>query len=312
VESPPRISITTVLFNSSATIERFADSLRETVASGVAEVIAVDNASPDDSAARLKQALPDATVLRAPRNLGFARGCNLAWPSVRGRYWLLLNPDVETTPEGIGEMVEWMEARPEVAVTSPMLCDAQRTPIFVARAFPSVAWGLGEMFRLHKFMSPRMRSRRLLGTYWDGGPTEVDWIPFAAALIRREAIEDVGLLSEEIFMYGEDIEWCWRVRQAGWQVTLCSDVTFVHIGGTSAGATWGDAEIDERIVAGTATALRLMHGPAWTRLFAAVAALHLYEDSVDPRRDPARRSANRAGAKTWLREALGRGREQRA
>jgi N-acetylglucosaminyl-diphospho-decaprenol L-rhamnosyltransferase len=307
--SAPVVSVTTVLFNSSATVESFAEPLREPVANGFAEVIAIDNASPDDSSARLRKALPGVQIVTAPRNLGFAGGCNLAWPRVRGRYWLLLNPDVKASAGGIRALADWMDAKPGVAIGSPMLESEDGKPVIVARAFPKIRWRIGEMFRLHKLMSAQRRSERLMGPYWNGQPNEIDWVPFAAAMIRRDAVEKLGPLSEEPFMYGEDMEWCWRAARAGWLVAICMSVRFVHTGGASAAASWTDAEIDDRLVSGTATALRIMHGRAWTRLFAAVMALHLYLESVDPRRDSARRSVNRAGARVWFRQAAGKASE---
>ena len=180
----------------------------------------------------------------------------------------------------------------------------------VALAFPSLRWTLGEMLRVHKLMSARMRSERLMGAYWNGEPGEVDWVPFAAAMVRREAVDSVGKLSEELFMYGEDLEWCWRLRQAGWLVAVTGEVTFVHTGGTSAVATWGEVGRFERIVAGFAAALRLMHGPLWTRLYAGARALALFLEGVDPRRDASQRAMNRFHARRWLRQAVLRHREQ--
>src|SRR4029453_3648051 len=104
------ISITSVLFNSASTVERYAEPLQDHVGSGFAGPIAVDNASPDGGAARLESRLPGAQIITAPRNLGFAAGCNLAWPHARGRYWLLLNPDVEARAEGGGGLIWGREA----------------------------------------------------------------------------------------------------------------------------------------------------------------------------------------------------------
>jgi N-acetylglucosaminyl-diphospho-decaprenol L-rhamnosyltransferase len=299
----PVVSITTVLFNSASTVEPYARPLEPLLASGFAELIAVDNASPDDSASRLHQVLPDAQIETAARNLGFAAGCNVAWPHVKGRYWLLLNPDVQASTEGIRALAHWLDRHSDVAIGTPLLRDENGAPASVARSFPTLRWTFAEMLRMHKLMSATARSERMLGPYWDGGPRDVDWVPFAAAMIRRSAIERVGPLSDGLFMYGEDIELCWRMRRAGWRVTICDEVTFVHAGGLSARATWHQEERSARLAEGIAAALRLMHGRAWTRTFAAMTALHLYLESVNPRREPERRRANRLSSRAWFREA---------
>jgi GT2 family glycosyltransferase len=305
-QARPAVSITTVLFNSTETLDRFADPLDELLRSGFAELIAVDNASPDDSAERLKERLPSVRILSAPRNLGFAAGCNLAWPQVKGRYWMLLNPDVQSDPQGIRDLVRWMDMHPEVAVVSPMLNDEGGGRASVARAFPTIRWTLAEMLRLHKLASPRTRSQRLAGHYWNGEPGEVDWLPFAAATIRREAIEDQGLLSGRLFMYGEDLELCWRLRRAGWQVAVSEDATFVHTEGVSAAATWNEHQRSRPLVAGIAGALRLIHGSAWTRIYAASTALALYVENIGRGRESAQRRARRLIAREWLRQAVAR------
>jgi GT2 family glycosyltransferase len=301
----PELSITTVLFNSAATVDRYAEPLEQLARSGFAELIAIDNASPDDSAERLKARLPDAEVVTAPRNLGFAGGCNLACPHVRGRYWMLLNPDVEANAQGIRDLVRWMDVHPEVAIASPMLTDESGAPASVGRAFPTIRWTLAEMLRLHKLANPSIRSRRLGGSYWDGRPGPVDWVPFTAVLIRRQALEgQPGPLSDELFMYGEDVELCWRLRHAGWQVAISGDATFEHAEGVSAAATWDEPERARHLVTGIAGALRLIRGRTWTRLYAAVAALTQYVANIGPRRESARR-ANSLIAREWLRQAVG-------
>jgi GT2 family glycosyltransferase len=303
----PELSITSVLFNSAATLERYAEPLRELLASGFAELIAVDNASPDGSAARLEALLPGIKLITAPRNLGFAGGCNLAWPHTRGRYWLLLNPDVEASAEGIKDLVRWMDAHPGVAIGTPMLNDEGGSPTSVARTFPTLRWTVGEMLRIHRLINARTRSERLLGPYWDGEPRDVGWVPFASAIIRREAVEQVGPLSDELFMYGEDLELCWRVRRAGWKVAICGDATFTHTGGSSAAATWGEEERSERLAAGIASALRLIRGRIWTRVYAGILALSHFLDSISPRREAGQRRSNRLAAHAWLRQVLAGG-----
>src|SRR5262245_55852181 len=132
----PTISITVVAFNSDGGLRRCLSSIRDVVLDGFAELIVVDNASPDQSACIVANEFPEATLVRSEWNRGFAGGCNLAWPIVQGRYWLLLNPDVVPPPGGLEHLVEWMDAHPELGVGSPWLTTRGGMASFVGRRAP--------------------------------------------------------------------------------------------------------------------------------------------------------------------------------
>src|SRR5438034_1923912 len=105
----PTVTLTVVAYNSESCIAGALASVCDDVRTGYAEAIVVDNASPDKSIDVAVGACPEASVLRSSENRLYAGGCNLAWPHVRGRYWLLLNPDVTVPPGGLRELVEWMD-----------------------------------------------------------------------------------------------------------------------------------------------------------------------------------------------------------
>src|SRR4051794_39937016 len=97
----PAVTVATVLYNSADSLGRYAEGLAPGLSDGSLRVVAVDNASPDDSAALLHELLPGVELIASPANLGFAAGCNRTWPLVATRYWLLLNPDVQADADGI-------------------------------------------------------------------------------------------------------------------------------------------------------------------------------------------------------------------
>mgnify|MGYP003512928304 CR=1 FL=1 len=135
----PTVSITVVAYNSDHCLRECLSSIRGAVLEGYSELVVVDNASPDRSARIVAEDFPEATLLRSEMNRGFAGGCNLAWPFVRGRYWLLLNPDVVVPASGLARLADWMDRHPELGVGSPELMDSTGRVISVARRFPSLS-----------------------------------------------------------------------------------------------------------------------------------------------------------------------------
>lgn len=297
----PTLSVIVVLHNSAAELVDCLASIADEVESGWAELILVDNASPDDGVAVARETLPDALVLSLPANRGFAGGVNAALPEARGRYVLLLNPDVSVPPNGLRELAAWLDAHPAVGVASPDLGDTDGGTAAAARAVPSIWRTVLEASRAHRLMPAELRSRALLGPYWSGhDETDVGWVPGTAMLIRREAIDQVGGLSEHMFMYGEDIEWCWRLRRAGWRVGVCAGTRFVHRASASARRSWGDAEREWRIASGVHAACVVMYGRWHARTLAAVVALAMMLEARTPGGSTGQRAATAAGARRWL------------
>lgn len=299
----PAVTVTTVLYNSEASLPRYAEALAPSVGHGSVRVVAVDNASPDRSAAALRRLLPEAELIVNSANLGFAAGCNRAWPSVRSRYWLLLNPDVEAAAEELERLVEWMDRHPRVGLASPRLRGGDGNEEPVARPHDGLWRPPFEVLRLHKLLPERLRRHWLLPGRRTTPEIVDGWVPGAALIARSEAVAEVGPLDERLFIYGEDREWCWRMSRAGWQVGACGEAEFTHGHGGSARATWEEPERVRREVVGHLRATRLMRGGAWARAFALIAGLSLLAGSLDPRprRGPATR---RARARHYLRWGL--------
>ncbi len=296
----PELSIAIVLHNSATTLVGCLDSVRAAVEQGWAEIIAVDNASPDDSGAILRRELPGAELVRFDHNRGFAAGANGALARAHGRYWLLLNPDVRVPPEGLQTLIAWMDRHPGHGVASPELVGASGDPECPGRAPPSIARTLLELTRLHRALPPRARGRLLRGSYWTGGDQlDAGWVPGTAMIVRPSAVRDAGELREDLFIYGEDVEWCWRMRQAGWRIGVCSTTTFVHDASSSTRATFGERETERRVAAGLDAAHRLMYGRRRARVLAAATALALVLESRSPGRQPAQRLWARRAARIW-------------
>ena len=272
------------------------------LASGAADLIAVDNSSPDESASLVSRVFPGAEILRLDENRGFAAGANAGIARACTRYVLLLNPDVVIPEAGLPTLVDWMDEHPEVGVASPELISVNGSRGSPGFAYPSAATALLELTRLHRLLPTRTRGRILRGTYWGGGDQlDAGWVPGAAMIVRTAALADVGPLDEDFFMYGEDIEWCWRFRQHGWSVGVCSSVAFEHREGVSAHVRWGEAERAERVARGIIEACARGRGKASASAFALLTAVNLAIESIHPRRSGADRASTRAWLHAWWR-----------
>jgi GT2 family glycosyltransferase len=302
----PAVTVTIVLHNSEALLARCLKAIRPELESGFAELVAVDNASPDESAAVLTSETPEATLIRSERNLGFAGGANLAWPTARGCYWVLLNPDVELQAGGLRALADWMGRHPAVGIASAELDNGPHQGRSAGRALPAAWRALFEASRLHLLLRPAVRGRILRGAYWRGeDQLDAGWVPGTAMIVRREAIGQVGVFDERFFMYGEDIEWCWRMRQAGWQVGVSSAVVAHHSEGSSATRTFEPADVSRRMIEGEVEAVRIRRSDRAARRYARATALALSIEAHHPRRPPQRRLSARRAAGMWRAAARG-------
>jgi N-acetylglucosaminyl-diphospho-decaprenol L-rhamnosyltransferase len=296
----PELSIAIVLYNSGGPLGECLRSIRPELETGFAELIAVDNASPDESVPILRAELPGAQVVEMDGNRGFAAGVNAAAARARGRYWLLLNPDVRAPAGGLRRLVSWMDAHPALAVASPDLVDVDGRWEEPGRMLPSVGRTLLRLTRLHRVLPVGVR-RRVFGAGYltRDDQLNVGWVPGTAMIVRPAAASEVGPLREELFMYGEDLEWCWRMRRAGWRIGVCSGATFVHDTSSSVRMSFGSAEVPDRIAEGTDAACRLMYGARRAHVLAALTAVSFAVDARAPGKSPAQRDQARRSAFVW-------------
>ncbi len=195
-----------------------------------AEVLVVDNASRDGSAAMVEAEFPWVTLVRSPKNGGFAYGNNLAITRSRGRALLLLNPDTWVPVGAIGALLAELHAHPEAGIVGPKLArDDGSMHLACRRSFPSPSVAFYRLSGLSARFPNSPRFGRYNLTYLDPDlETEVDAVCGACMLVRRSAVERAGLLDDRFFMYGEDLDWCWRFKEAGWTVRYVPSVTVRH------------------------------------------------------------------------------------
>ncbi|MET0555700.1 MAG: glycosyltransferase, partial [Vicinamibacteria bacterium] len=182
----PDLTVTVVSWNTRDLLRRCLASLQDGARHTSLEVIVVDNASADGSAAMVRAEFPAVLLVENARNVGFSPACHQAWPLVRGRYWMLLNPDAETAPDALDRLVAFLDAHPAAGGASARLVDADGGVQHSAQPRPSLALTALEASRLHKLLSREWRARTLLGPYWTyDRPVQVGWTWATALAVRR-------------------------------------------------------------------------------------------------------------------------------
>ncbi len=199
----------------------------------------VDNASTDGSAAMVARDFPQAHLIANKENLGYPAANNQGLRAMgfergqRGeaRYALLLNPDTELPPDALAKMTAFLDAHPEAGIAGPRLVRPDGSlDLACRRAFPSPEVSFYRLTGLSRLFPRSRRFGRYNLTYLPEDETaEVDSVVGAYMQVRAEAIEQVGLLDESFFMYGEDLDWAFRVKAAGWKVYYYPEVTVLHV-----------------------------------------------------------------------------------
>jgi GT2 family glycosyltransferase len=197
---------------------------------GDAEVFVVDNASTDGSADMVAAEFSSVTLVRAPRNGGYAYGNNLALRRARGEAILLLNPDTTLSAGSLRGLLDALERHPETGVVGPKLLRPDGSMhLACRRSFPTPAVALYRLAGLSRLFPRSRRFGQYNLTYANPDqPMEVDAVCGACLLVRRAVVERIGLLDERFFLYGEDLDWCLRARQAGWKVRYEPGVLVTH------------------------------------------------------------------------------------
>ncbi len=186
------------------------------------EVIVTDSNSQDGSVEMVRQDFSQAKVLDNQKNLGFSKGNNVAIKQAQGRYILLLNADTTVRPETLDLSIKYMDSHPEVgAMGAKVLLPNGSLDKAARRKFPNPANSFLQLFGLKKF------SNYNISTPIDQ-EVEVDAIMGAYFFVRKSVIDQVGMLDEEFFMYGEDLDWCWRIKSAGHKIMYYPQAEITH------------------------------------------------------------------------------------
>jgi GT2 family glycosyltransferase len=237
------LSVIIVNYNTRQMTLECLETLYSSLAGLPAEVFVVDNASQDGSATAIRAAYPQVRSIENQTNRGFGPANNQAMRLARGNYILLLNTDAFPKPHAISNLIAHLDSHPDVAIVGPRLLNRDGSLQKSCYPFPSPARATCDYLMLTAIWP----DSKLIGDYrnWPhDSERSVDFVVGACMLIRRSAIESVGLFDEDFFFYGEETDWCQRFHRAGWKVCFTPDAEVCHLNGAS-GKAESDAVFDE-------------------------------------------------------------------
>jgi N-acetylglucosaminyl-diphospho-decaprenol L-rhamnosyltransferase len=227
----PDVSVIIVSWNTRALTTGCLASLPAGAGTATWDAWVVDNASSDDSLAVIRRDFPHIHLIANTDNVGFAAANNQGIRACAGRYLLLLNSDTVVAPGSLATLVAFADAHPRAGVVGPRLVNPDGSFQTGPTPFPSL-WteflsvtGIGRRLTYRGYPSRRPSAST--------AAQSTDYVVGACMLARHEAVEQVGGLDESYFMYSEEPDWCWRMRQAGWETWYTPDAVVTHFGGQS-------------------------------------------------------------------------------
>lgn len=233
----PDLAIVIVNWNGRELLARCLRSIAATAGDQRCRIYVVDNGSTDGSQAMLRAEFPEVQLREAPHNPGFAGGNNIALREILALgegappQILLLNPDTIVQPGALQALVRTLESNPQYGMVGALLLNEDGTFQASYVDFPTLA---------QEFLILTGLGRKLKGEHYpshslgeSAAPRTVDYVIGACILVRTAALAQIGLMDEGFFMYSEETDWCYRCRQAGWQVAFAPQAVIIHLGGGS-------------------------------------------------------------------------------
>jgi len=229
------LTIIIVNYNTKDLLENTIQSVIDTIQSIKYEIVVVDNSSSDGSIELVKKKYPQVNLIENKDNLGFPKANNIGIKKAVGRYILLLNSDTKVLEMCIEKCVEYMDSNIEVGALGCKLVLANGNLDHACkRGFPTPEASLYYILKLHKLFPDSKKFGQYTLNYLPINEiNEVDALTGAFMMVRKEVISKVGLLDETFFMYGEDLDWCFRIKEAGYMVIYYPEATTIHYKGGS-------------------------------------------------------------------------------
>jgi len=228
------VSVVIVVWNGKEYMLQCLESLRKHCGEVCDEVIIVDNASTDGSPEMVAERFPEFKLIRNSENLGFAKANNIGIAQSSGSYVCLVNSDVEFVEDCITPLIEYLSTNPGVGMVGPKMFAAAGDVARSTMRFPTIWNHFSRALGLDiAFKGSRWFGGLLMSDFDHRTTTPVEVLTGWFVLVRRSAMDRVGLLDPQFFMYGEDVDWCYRFHQAGERVVFFAEAGAVHYGGGS-------------------------------------------------------------------------------
>jgi GT2 family glycosyltransferase len=234
------LSVIIVNWNTRDLLIQCLESVFRTAGGVDLEIFVVDNGSTDGSGRAVKKRFPDVKVIENQWNIGFAGANNQALKRSGGKYLLLLNPDAQVKPNAIEALMSFMESHSRAGVAGAQLLHSNGSKQNSIANFPSLATELLNKSLLRRLFPEKFPGK---GRHYSE-PIEVDSVIGACMMVRRRAAEQVGLLDEDYFLFLEETDWCYRMKQAGWEVYHVPQAEVDHLQGKSAGEVKKEAKVE--------------------------------------------------------------------
>lgn len=204
------------------------------------EVFVVDNGSTDGSVEAIRTAFPRVILVENTKNIGFARANNAALHRARGKYFLLLNTDVILQGDAVAALLEFMEKTPQAGIVGAQLLNPDGSEQNSFDNFPTLlSEGINKSL-LRMFFPNRFPSKRLSFS----SPAAVESVIGACMMVRKDAVDEVGPMDGDYFLFMEETDWCFRMRERGWKVYLIPQARAVHLQGGTAGRVKAQAKVE--------------------------------------------------------------------
>jgi len=233
--SHSKLSIVIVNWKTPLLLSRCLKSIEAESCFSQFTIYVVDNNSQDQSVALLEKQFPYVKLEANRDNVGFSRGCNQIIAKVDSEFILLLNPDTVVEDNAISKLMEFMVAHGDCGAVGPKVLNPDGTlQLACRRSFPSPSAAFFRLTYLSKLFPKNAIFSKYNLTYRDANAcSEVDALSGSCMMVRKKTVDQIGLLDEEIFMFGEDIDWCWRIKEANWKIFYLPEAIVWHVHGAS-------------------------------------------------------------------------------
>ena len=270
------LSIVIVSFNVEELLVKCLESIEKYSKGITKEVIVVDNNSSDNAVLRIRKDFPKVTLIANKKNMGFSKANNQALRIAKGKYLLVLNPDTELKNDTLSKMIKFMDENREVAVST---CRVELADGFLdrdcRRHFPTPWRSFCHFSNLSKiFPKSKIFDQYYIGYMPDNIEQEVDACAGAFMMIRAEALKKVGYFDEDFFFYGEDLDWCFRFKEAGYRIIYTPITKIIHYKGASSGIKKSSQKLSkatkeskQRVLRESTRAMRLFYDKHYKNVY---------------------------------------------
>ncbi|MFA6534321.1 MAG: glycosyltransferase family 2 protein [Patescibacteria group bacterium] len=233
------LSIVILVYKSKGLLRQCLKGLRLLRLAIPYEVIVVDNGSGDGCGEMVRTEFPEVKYIATEKNLGYSGGNNLGLQQATGRYVMIINPDILILTNELEKMVRYLDEHPAVGILGSKLINPDGTLQYSCYCFPSFLMPFYRRTILGRLPGLRQKVERYLMMNWDHKESrEVDWLLGGCQMIRRSALDKVGLLDERFFMYFDDVDYCRRFWEAGFSVVYFAEAEVVHYHQRTSAESW--------------------------------------------------------------------------